>query len=104
MNINLNPDVPEDSIDKYVMDTIVEGTEGAEPIYVPPHWHKVGFLPIEPRTGRIFWLTSGPEPRRTHDRYRRQDRNHNRWQEDRPESGRATVLYSCPCRAQHEGL
>ena len=42
MTINLDPNEPEDSIDRYVMDTIVEGTEGAEPIYVPPHWHKVG--------------------------------------------------------------
>lgn len=41
MTINIDPSEPEDSIDRYVMDTIVEGTEGAEPIYVPPHWHKV---------------------------------------------------------------
>ncbi|KAK6085548.1 hypothetical protein SCUP515_00655 [Seiridium cupressi] len=40
LEINVNTDVSEDSIDRYHMDTIWTGDPGVEPLYVPPHWHK----------------------------------------------------------------
>ena len=38
MEITVNESEPEDSINRYVMDTICTGEEALE---IPPHWHKV---------------------------------------------------------------
>jgi hypothetical protein len=38
MEITVNESEPEDSIDRYVMDTISTGEEALE---IPPHWHMV---------------------------------------------------------------
>ena len=38
MEITVNESEPEDSIDRYVMDTICTGEEALE---IPPHWHMV---------------------------------------------------------------
>ncbi|KIM93742.1 hypothetical protein OIDMADRAFT_21493 [Oidiodendron maius Zn] len=37
MEITVNESEPEDSIDRYVMDTVCTGEEALE---IPPHWHK----------------------------------------------------------------
>lgn len=38
MEITINESEPEDSINRYVMDTHCTGEEALE---IPPHWHKV---------------------------------------------------------------
>lgn len=38
MDITIDESEPEDSINRYVMDTICTGEEALE---IPPHWHKV---------------------------------------------------------------
>lgn len=38
MEITANESEPDDSIERYVMDTICTGEEALE---IPPHWHKV---------------------------------------------------------------
>jgi hypothetical protein len=38
MEITVNESEPEDSINRYVMDTICTGEVALE---IPPHWHKV---------------------------------------------------------------
>ncbi|KAI2606661.1 hypothetical protein GGR54DRAFT_411426 [Hypoxylon sp. NC1633] len=37
MDITVNEDEPEDSINRYAMDTTCTGEEA---LYIPPHWHK----------------------------------------------------------------
>ena len=41
MDIQINEDEPESSIDRYVMDTVADGGEESDVFDVPPHWHKV---------------------------------------------------------------
>lgn len=41
MDIMINEDEPETSVDRYVMDTIADGAPDSDAFYVPPHWHKV---------------------------------------------------------------
>lgn len=38
MDITINENEPEDSVDRYTMDTYVSGEEQ---LFIPPHWHKV---------------------------------------------------------------
>jgi hypothetical protein len=38
MDITINENEPEDSVDRYTMDTYVPGEEQ---LFIPPHWHKV---------------------------------------------------------------
>lgn len=44
MDIKLNDAEPEDSIDRWVADTTCVGGPDSEPVYIPPHWHKVKHL------------------------------------------------------------
>ncbi|KAI1856781.1 hypothetical protein JX265_011422 [Neoarthrinium moseri] len=40
VDIQVNADEPETSIDRYAVDTICTGKSGTDAFYVPPHWHK----------------------------------------------------------------
>lgn len=41
MDIKLDEAEPEDSIDRWVAETIGVGAADSEPVNIPPHWHKV---------------------------------------------------------------
>ncbi|KAI1084816.1 hypothetical protein F5B20DRAFT_523307 [Whalleya microplaca] len=56
MDITVNESEPEDSINRYVMDTICTGEKV---IYVPPHWHKTHAEYLSVLEGRVEVTVNG---------------------------------------------